>query len=86
MHIILIYDVNVDRVNKVMKTCREYLDHIQNSVFEGDIKESTLRDLKNRIIDIIEEDEDSVIIFKLWNTNFKKESIGVEKNPDNNII
>lgn len=86
MYIVLIYDVNVDRVNKIMKICREYLEHIQNSVFEGEIRQSSLRDLKRRLKETMDENEDSVIIYNLWNSNFKRDVLGVEKNPIDNII
>lgn len=86
MYIILIYDVNVKRVSKVMKICREYLEHIQNSVFEGEIKQSSLRDLKRRLRETMDKEEDSVIIYNLWNSNFKRDILGVEKNPIDNII
>ena len=86
MYIILIYDVNVERVSKVMKICREYLQHIQNSVFEGEIKQSSLHDLKRRLRGVINDEEDSVIVYNLWITNFKRDIIGVEKNPMDNLI
>ena len=42
MYVILIYDVNVKRVGKMLKLCRQYLCWIQNSVFEGEISEAKL--------------------------------------------
>lgn len=35
MFVIVTYDVSQKCVTKVMKICRKYLNHIQNSVFEG---------------------------------------------------
>ena len=86
MRIILIYDVGEKKVNKVFKKCKEYLSHVQNSVFEGDITDSNLRELKMKLKEIIKEKEDSVIIYYLWSTSYKKEIIGFEKNPLDNII
>ena len=79
MYVILIYDVNVKRVSKMLKLCRQYLCWIQNSVFEGEISEAKLQELCNKIRTIIAEaklqelcnkiraiidkDEDSIIIF-----------------------
>ena len=37
----MVYDVDVKRVTKVLKIGRKYLNHIQNSVLEGDLS-STL--------------------------------------------
>ena len=35
MFVVLVYDVKQERVGKVLKICRKYLTHVQNSVFEG---------------------------------------------------
>jgi CRISPR-associated endonuclease Cas2 len=43
MFLILVYDVNEKRVNKVLKTCRKYLHWVQNSVLEGEISEAKKR-------------------------------------------
>ncbi len=37
MYVIVTYDVNEKRVNKVCKKLKEYLNWTQNSVFEGEI-------------------------------------------------
>ena len=47
MFVILTYDVNKKRVNKIKKICKKYLVHVQNSVFEGNITDSRLNKLKN---------------------------------------
>ncbi|NQN66905.1 CRISPR-associated endonuclease Cas2 [Streptococcus suis] len=40
MFVILVYDVNVKRTAKVLKTVRPYLSHLQRSVFEGETEDS----------------------------------------------
>ena len=79
MYLILVYDIAQKRVNKVMKICREYLDHIQNSVFEGEITSAGFKELKSRLNRVIVTDTDSVIIYELWKNSFKRNIIGVEK-------
>jgi CRISPR-associated protein Cas2 len=82
MYVILVYDVNQKRVGKMLKLCRRYLNWIQNSVFEGEITEVKLKDLTHRARKIMDEDEDSVIIFKSRDAKWlDKEIIGNEKNP-----
>ena len=49
MFIILTYDVNKNRVNKVHKICLKYLIHIQKSVFEGMITQAKLDKLKKEL-------------------------------------
>ena len=63
MYVILIYDVGQKRVAKMLKLCRKYLCWIQNSVFEGEISQAKLHELELEIKEIINEDEDSVIVF-----------------------
>lgn len=71
MKVILIYDIELKepkdqrRLNKIKKKSREYLHHIQKSVFEGDLTPSQLYKLKVEILNIIDKKKDSVIIYKM---------------------
>ncbi|MCT4600940.1 MAG: CRISPR-associated endonuclease Cas2 [Marinifilaceae bacterium] len=79
MYVILMYDLNAKRVGKMLKLCRRYLNWIQNSVFEGEITEVQLRELRYNANDIME-DKDSLIIFKNRSKQWlDKEVIGYEK-------
>ena len=49
MFVILFYDINVKRVGKMQKLCRQYLTWQQNSVFEGEITIAKLEELKMKI-------------------------------------
>lgn len=81
MYVILVYDVNQKRVAKMLKLCRAYLNWIQNSVFEGEITEVKLKELKSKALDIMEKEEDSLILFKSREEKWlDKEVIGEEKN------
>jgi CRISPR-associated protein, Cas2 family len=65
MYVILMYDMGEKRVGKMLKLCRQYLNWIQNSVFEGEISEVKLKELISKAEFIMKEDEqDSLIIFK----------------------
>ncbi len=87
VYVILVYDINVERLGKVLKTCRVYLNWVQNSVFEGEITEANLRRLKEMLREIIDEDEDSILIYRLPSEKFlKKEVLGREKAPTDFII
>ena len=48
----------------MLKLCRQYLNWIQNSVFEGELSEVKLKELKSKAKIIMNKDEDSLIIFK----------------------
>lgn len=81
MYIILVYDIGEKRVGKMLKLCRQYLNWIQNSVFEGEITEVKLKELKFKAKDIMKLEEDSLIIFKSRNEKWlEKEIVGQEKN------
>lgn len=80
MYIILVYDINTKRVGKMLKLCRQYLNWIQNSVFEGEITEVKLKELILKAKQIMELNEDSVIIFKTRQEKWlDKEIVGIER-------
>jgi len=77
----MVYDVNEKRVNKILKKSREFLIWVQNSVFEGEISESKYQKLVTSLKKIIDENEDSIIFYKLRTTNYLcKAVIGIQKN------
>jgi len=87
MNVILVYDIKEERVQKVLKTCRKYLHWVQNSVFEGEISEAKLEKLKIELRKIINEEEDSVIIYTFrtaWYT--RREIIGIKKGGQELIL
>lgn len=87
MHVIAVYDVNAKRVGKVLKIFRKYLTWIQNSVFQGDITEKKLAKLQKELYKVVDKKEDSIIFYKLRTEELiKKEFIGIETDPFNNII
>jgi len=81
MYIILVYDIGQKRVGKMLKLCRQYVNWIQNSVFEGEITEVKLKELKLRASEIMDIEYDSLIIFKTRQEKWlEKEVVGKEKN------
>ncbi len=79
MYIILVYDMHKKRVGKMLKLCRQYLNWIQNSVFEGEITEVKLKELIVKAESIMKADYDSLIIFKSRNKRWlEKQIIGKE--------
>jgi CRISPR-associated protein Cas2 len=83
----MMYDVNVKRVGKMLKKSREYLNWVQNSVFEGELTDSKLEKMKVALRKIMDEEEDSVIIYTLRTTKYSnKEIIGKKLGGMDNII
>lgn len=87
MYVILVYDIEVKRVAKMLKLCRKYLTWIQNSVFEGEISEVKLKELKLKAENIMDKNVDSLIIFKSREERWlQKEIVGLEKNSTDNFF
>lgn len=94
MYVILVYDINLENkegqkvLRNVFKTCKKYLVHIQNSVFEGELLESQAIRLKSELDRYIRGDKDSVILFKSRNQRWlEKEFLGkIEDDKTDNFL
>lgn len=87
MYVIIVYDINVDRVNKVKSFLRQHLFWIQNSVFEGEVTDSEFELIYYGLMEIIDENVDSVIIYKLRMAELmNREVLGIEKSPIEEIF
>lgn len=69
MYVILVYDISLEdngskNLRRIFKTCKKYLSHIQNSVFEGELTEADLFKLRAELQPNIRQHCDSIIIFK----------------------
>ena len=77
------------RLRKVAKECVNYGQRVQNSVFEVDVDYGTFLKLKNRLMKIIDEEQDSRRFYYLGN-NWKRrvEHIGAKEtyDPEGSLI
>lgn len=81
MYVILVYDISSRSSTKLLKICRQYLHWSQKSVFEGEISQAKLRELKNRLSSLLDFSQDSLLVYSVNNPKWiEKEIIGVEKN------
>lgn len=86
MYIILVYDIEQSRVSKANRLLKAYIMWIQNSVFEGEISESTFEQMMKRLGKLIK-NSDSVVIYKFRaRSYFEKQVVGSEKGPTDNVI
>lgn len=89
MMVIISYDVATasdggkKRLRKVAKACQNHAQRVQNSVFEADLDYSTFLKLKAELLNLIDEDEDSLRFYYLGN-NWKRkvEHVGAKKSYD----
>ena len=86
MYLVIVYDVNVNRVNNVNKFLKSYLHWQQNSVFEGKITKSQYTEIIEKLKKLIDDDEDSIIIYKFPQKYLDKTILGIEKNPISFIL
>ncbi len=87
MYIILVYDVDQERVAKVCKFLRRYLHWVQNSVFEGELTEAKLERVKSGLKKLIDAETDSIYLYKVRDEKWiDKEILGQELNLTDTII
>jgi CRISPR-associated protein Cas2 len=78
----MIYDVNVKRVTKVLQIGRKYLNHIQNSVLEGELTPAQYKKLKHEVKKTIDPEHDSVRFYLLRTTQYMTvENLGIPSRP-----
>ena len=71
MWILVTYDVNTQtaegrsRLRRVAKTCEDYGQRVQKSVFECTINDMIFHRMKARLLDIIDEEQDSIRFYKM---------------------
>lgn len=94
MHVVLVYDIDMSdeaegqrRLNNIRKVCRKYLNHVQYSVFEGNLSEGKLAKLEQEITLVIDKSRDSVIIYTIPDgVNIQRKILTNSRDPSSNII
>lgn len=89
MLVLITYDVSVQdvagrrRLRKVAKECVNYGQRVQNSVFECILDASQTLLLKNKLVSLIDEKEDSLRFYYLGNNyQTKVEHFGIKDSYD----
>jgi CRISPR-associated protein Cas2 len=95
MFVLVAYDVNTEsdggkkRLRKVAKTCQDYGQRVQNSLFECSIDYGNFLKLKKSLESIIDKERDSLRYYNLGNNwDSKIEHIGAKPgyNPEGALI
>lgn len=86
MYVILVYDIGEKRVGKMLKLCRQYLNWIQNSVFEGEISEVKLKELTIRAKQIMDLQNDSLIICSNETTKWMNKVVIGKKRSETDVF
>ena len=83
---VCVYDVSVDRVQKVLRLFRRYLTWVQNSVFEGELSPARFAELEAEVRALFEE-ADSLIVYELRTMRyFERRVIGEERGERGRIL
>ena len=88
MYYILTYDItSPKRLPKALKICRRYLNHVQNSVFEGELTTAQMDRLEAEMKTIIDKNKDSVLIYTARTPEVVDRIIlGIEKHEISNFF
>lgn len=95
MMVLISYDVSTEnasgkkRLYKLAKACEAHAQRVQNSVFEANLDYSSFLKLKEKLISIINKEEDSLRFYYLGNKWEKRvEHIGTKPtyNPEGTLI
>lgn len=89
MYILITYDVQTEtaagqkRLRKVARLCQDYGQRVQNSVFECVLTEVQLTELKNKLLHVIDTQNDSIRIYFLnRNENRRIVTLGKDDSID----
>lgn len=61
VYVVVVYDMEAERTHKMLKFLRRYLTHVQNSVFEGEVTEGDLEEIRSGIDDLLKPDESTIV-------------------------
>lgn len=74
VYVVIVYDVEADRTRLFLKFLRQYLTHVQNSVFEGEITEGDLEEIKQRLESMLESGE-STIVYRMSSEKYVSRTV-----------
>ncbi|MGC2237154.1 MAG: CRISPR-associated endonuclease Cas2 [Pyrinomonadaceae bacterium] len=87
MYVLIVYDVAVERVTKVHKCLKRFLHWRQNSVFEGELTDAQIENVRNDLRKIIDDEIDSILLYIARDARWlKRESLGQDKNSTDNLL
>ena len=89
MYVLVTYDVATStkagrrRLSRVAKTCLDFGQRVQNSVFEMKVSPAEWTECKNRLLDLIEPEQDSLRFYYLGaNWHRRVEHVGTKPSYD----
>lgn len=85
-YLIVVYDVQADRTSKFLKYLRQYLVHVQNSVFEGELTKGQRIEVEETLESMLEPNE-SVMIYRTAGESYVDRTVyGDDPMDDNQFL
>jgi len=82
-----VYDVGVKRINKVRTFLRQYMNWVQNSVFEGELTKTEFVRIKSRLRELVKPDHDNILFYTVRDKKYMDfYSLGAIRAETSNII
>jgi CRISPR-associated protein Cas2 len=63
MYVVVVYDTAAERNPHILRTCRQYLHHVQRSVFEGQLSEGQLLRFQTAVHAVLDLSYDNVLVY-----------------------
>jgi len=87
MYLIVVYDVAVERLDRVRGVLRQYLNWVQNSAFEGELTVGALEELRLNLRSVIDDAHDSILFYSVSNPKWmRKDVLGTEKSMPTTVL
>lgn len=84
---IIVYDAGIDRLNKIRIFLKQYLNWVQNSVFEGELTKAEYMKVRSRLKELIDDDLDCIFIYHVRDKKYLGiEELGTRKAEIDSII
>jgi CRISPR-associated protein Cas2 len=74
VYVVIVYDVEADRTRLFLNLLRQYLTHVQNSVFEGELTEGDLEQVDQRLESMLNDGE-STIIYRMSSEKYVSRTV-----------
>jgi len=87
MYVIIVYDAGIDRLNKIRIFLKQYVNWVQNSVFEGELTKAEYMKVRSRLKELIDDDLDCIFIYHVRDKKYLDiEELGTRKAEIDSII
>jgi len=85
--VIIVYDAGIERLNKIRIFLKQYLNWVQNSVFEGELTKAEYMKVRSRLKELIDDDLDCIFIYHVRDKKYLGiEELGTRKAEIDSII